>query len=1073
MDQTTVQSPDICWDRKMKGDVISYIRDLGDQMRDYFSYAIEYVNNKEGEPKEQYWRNLFCPSRLNSKQIQEERGRTGEADAVRKDICPENPYREQDIQALWKFLYYGKNRALPKGESDDSQYFYKFFNLTRDRGSSYKSQYEGRLMTAILSRNKVMAHVSQNQEMAANWTMLNDILENYKALTDCMDRKDVWRPADIERVRDFWAHSDREVRRRFGSLPLSLKELGEELFSVETLSPQQKNQLWEIVQLLRLEVKNGLVYEEPSRDDLLDRMRRFINKGEMSVAAAEQTQKEQIQEKNAREEAQRQLEEQEAHLEGPLWTPLPEQEARTLRQAGTMFRLTEKLWQVLLNQFQLLVDESLFLAPEGRDLLMGLQSVLAARHAKLPLDASVVGAIFRQFRSSVPYTPLELAEMDPESRVELQKLRQELHQEAKTAIKVMRHLRERSCLEVMSSPTDSRNSYENIAFLARKYPNSRFLVLTLDRQLAEELSQIKSHNAVAAKPGLDGNLFLFRATREIYTAMLRPAPKRDVPASVQPEHVPEEQPVSSLPQDTPAGAQPDTILPVRQMPEQGGMIVADFGDGMTENLRLGKFLNSGGEGSIYLTSQSELVAKIYFPKHLTQQRLEKLKHMVAADPKIEGLCWPNALLYNSLGEWIGFLMPKAEGKELATTVFTPGRGCCNITAMGWDRRHLVTIAGNIAALFAEMHKQGILMGDVNPRNFMVKPDCTVYFVDCDSYQFDHFSCPVFSPLFLPPEVHARMRATPGNSSSSFIRTHENELYSIAVLLFEVMFLGKAPYESRNSNNDDVIQAIIDGDFPYPYKSNDEEEEDRTRSAILPPLGRWRNIWSHMPYSVKTGFYNAFTKKNRLSAAAWAQTMWSYRKMIEEGKSSDELMPTKYKVLTNQDGLEATKMVDLVCEQCGTPFNQAEDVIRRRQKHGEKILCDTCRNRQRNFEQRSWTVKCDHCGKEYQSNVAAWMEHENSGKPLYCPDCVNTTVTCSRCRHTYTERREKVDRLREKGQSLLCPSCFQEMFTPMTCSECGATYSEHVDTVKNLERMGRPPLCPKCRNRKRGEGIIRG
>ena len=1059
---------EIVWDEKMKKDVVGYIRDLGDRMRDYFSCAVEYVNEQQGEPKEQYWRNLFCPERDGKDSIQKERG------GLSAEKCPENPYQEQDIQAMCKYLLFGKNRSLPQGEQDDSQYYYKFFQIERSGPHERRVRekpYEKNLRTAMDHRNHVIGHSTKARETAINWDFLRDVLDNYKALTQCMERNDQWRAQRLDKVEDFWKQVDREVLIRFGSEPLSLRRLGEELFFAETLSEEELKKLEEVGQKLRLKIENGMVYEEPSKEALLEQMRWFLGKGEMTAEAAEEVLEEQRREKRAREELRRQVEEREAQLSAPLWAPLPQREARVLRQAGTLLRLTETLWQTILSSFQILVDESLFLAPEGRKLLMELQSVLAARHAKLPVDASVVGTIFRQFRSSVPYTALELADMEPESREEMQQLRQEVHQEAKTAIKMLRHLREHSCLEVVNSPTDSRNSYENIAWLARQYPQTRFLVLTLDRQLAEELSQIRGRNAVAAKPDLDGNLFLFRATRAVYSHMTQPAQEETqtaVPAETA-LHGKAGGDTAPAPRSSGAGEQRDTVFSVRRIPVQGEMITAAAADGVMENLHLGKFLNNGGEGSIYLTSREDLVAKIYLPKHLTQRRLEKLQHMIASNPNIAGLCWPNALLYNNLGEWIGFLMPKAEGKELATTVFTPGRGCCNIQAMGWSRRHLVTIAGNIAGLFAEMHKQGILMGDVNPRNFMVRSDCTVYFVDCDSYQFDNFSCPVFSPLFLPPEVHARMRATPGGGSSSFVRTQENELYSIAVLLFEVLFLGKAPYESRNTNNDDVVQAIISGDFPYPYKGDDEEEEEQARSAMLAPVGRWRNIWSHMPYFVKTGFYNAFTKKSRLSASAWAQTMWDYRNMIENGKSNDELLPTTYKVLINQDGTEAAKMVDLVCEQCGAPFNQSEEVVRRRQKYGEKVLCDTCRNQRRIFERRPWTVRCDCCGREYRSSVAAWMDHEEKGKPLYCPDCVSETVTCSRCRRLYSERREKVNRLREKGQALLCPDCFQKMFTQVTCSECGAVYRDRTETVESFRRNGRPLLCPKCRGQRRANG----
>lgn len=142
------------------------------------------------------------------------------------------------------------------------------------------------------------------------------------------------------------------------------------------------------------------------------------------------------------------------------------------------------------------------------------------RHQKLHVDESVVSTLFQQFRKSVPYTPLELSELDPEMAPALQDLRRQMHKTSKTAIKTLRFLQERRCLEVVVSPTESPYSYENLRYLAHAYPASRFLVMTLDRQLAEELQDVPGRNAVVMKPSLDGQLLPFRATRPVFQAML-------------------------------------------------------------------------------------------------------------------------------------------------------------------------------------------------------------------------------------------------------------------------------------------------------------------------------------------------------------------------------------------------------------------------------------------------------------------------------------------------------------------------------------------------------------------------
>ena len=59
--------------------------------------------------------------------------------------------------------------------------------------------------------------------------------------------------------------------------------------------------------------------------------------------------------------------------------------------------------------------------------------------------------------------------------------------------------------------------------------------------------------------------------------------------------------------------------------------------------------------------------------------MEKLQAILRSDPHIAGLCWPTAMLYAEGGAWVGYLMPKARGRELAQTVFHPGRNNASLT----------------------------------------------------------------------------------------------------------------------------------------------------------------------------------------------------------------------------------------------------------------------------------------------------------------------------------------------------------------------------------------------------------
>lgn len=114
--------------------------------------------------------------------------------------------------------------------------------------------------------------------------------------------------------------------------------------------------------------------------------------------------------------------------------------------------------------------------------------------------------------------------------------------------------------------------------------------------------------------------------------------------------------------------------------------------------------------------------------------------------------------------------------NLALTVFHPGRNNSTITARAGPAGAWPSSRPISPRPFQRMHEKGILMGDINPRNFLVTPQCAVYLVDCDSYQFGGFSCPVGTPLYTPPEVHRSMRAA-GVENYGYIRTRTRALFS--------------------------------------------------------------------------------------------------------------------------------------------------------------------------------------------------------------------------------------------------------------------------------------------------------
>lgn len=959
-------------DQKQQTQGLLFVSGVIFQAIEYMTAAFRWANQQAGVPDGVFWRNLFLPTQKDPLEARR--------DGWDPERCPDQPYAKLDFQACVKYLLYGGERRLPPpetGYAEDSVNVLRAFGLgTRalPRGGTQPVRpYLGVLHTALSLRN---ANFHGNVDTIKNVTLesLEGDLKKLEDLLAPFARKEGWL-GDLQPLPAFWKETWEAFRGSFGSPPVSLAELGQEIFLSEeaALSPGQMQALERAAEQAGLVCRDGKVYPQGEDWPAVKRMltqapavAALLGVRAGGGAAAPQA----------------------GQAGTGVLAAVPAGPAALLRRCGAALPQQRAVLSALLDHFTVLVDESIFLAQEGRDFLnQRLAPLLNERREKLRVDESVVNTLFKSFRGSAPYRPLELSELaltglTPDQIEDMQAQRRDEHRTAKNAVKALRYLRQRGCLEVLFSPADSTHSYDNLPCLADRFPAVRFLVLTMDRQLAEELKS--RPNAVAAKPELDAqNLRLYRASKPAWSAMLEgrvdaPAPVRSAvsaPAPVPPKPKAPEPPAEVL--RVPDGAK--KVLSIRELPGTGSAVTAVWPDGTRREFRLGRPLGkAGGEGVVYTLGGSQpLAVKIYHRNQLTQERREKLRHMVRVNPDIQGLCWPQALVFNGSGEWAGFLMPRVEnGRELCQTVYKPGRDNRTLKALNWDRTSLARIAANMAGTFARMHQRGILMGDVNPRNFMVGADCGVYFVDCDSYQFEGFPCPVRSDRYTPPEILRAVKRA-GQESYNYIRTLDHERYSMAVVLFEILMLGKSPYESRNTDSENVLEAIMDGNFPYPFRAaGDDGTARRTDQA---PAGRWREIWSHMTYQVKAGFHGTFTGSARQSAGDWERILREYIRQIELGHSSSALFPEGFKDIDNT-------MLNKTCSQCGTPYTIDEETYQRRSARHEADLCPTHYIMFHNFRNRKRRDVCAQCGAEIEVPVSVWLDRRQRGRDILCPAC---------------------------------------------------------------------------------------
>ena len=145
---------------------------------------------------------------------------------------------------------------------------------------------------------------------------------------------------------------------------------------------------------------------------------------------------------------------------------------------------------------------------------------------------------------------------------------------------------------------------------------------------------------------------------------------------------------------------------------------------------------------------------------------------------------------------------------------------------------------------AGLHRNNILMGDVNAGNFMVdlKDSSRVYVVDTDSFQLGGYPCPVGFEEFTHPGTAARLGVTGGLHYDSFLRTEDDENYVLAILLFEILFIGQNPFVTMSG--DDPLTSMRKHYLPYAHVNTNED--------FKVPGDNWL-IWCNLPRTITRVF----------------------------------------------------------------------------------------------------------------------------------------------------------------------------------------------------------------------------
>lgn len=464
-------------------------------------------------------------------------------------------------------------------------------------------------------------------------------------------------------------------------------------------------------------------------------------------------------------------------------------------------------------------------------------------------------------------------------------------------------------------------------------------------------------------------------------------------------------------------------------------------DSRRQPICLGQQIMTHSNASTYSCDREGMSAKIYNPKTLTTLLRDKCLRMLGGHLKYKGLCWPVEALYDSVGVFVGYLLPTPKGEPLHLSVFKQAGMQKSFPC--WNKLNLCRLAMTILRIVQYLHSNNVLMGCLNPSAIRVVSDTEVYFVDTDNYQVDGFPSLLYNTSFTPPELLGR---------PMYLASLANENYAVALLTFMLMMPGKMPYIIAPDRPPE--DSIRQGRFPFPFGN--------VHGYHANP-GVWRFMWSHLsPF--KSLFYNTFQKGGSLNApearkpvGAIIGTLRYFMEELENPTDPESLnlVPRTFKRSKGE--------TFYACSCCGVEYPQFYFY---KDKVGNKGVCNSCIDKRSDV-----SFTCHACGKTYyysnrMASFHSMMREQNSSwrKQRYCSDCKQRTEQCVRCGKEVPEYAlDKAGRCRD------CVELFRnEAYATRECCDCGRdfviTNGEHsFNTEKGFSD---PRRCKACREKRK-------
>lgn len=212
-------------------------------------------------------------------------------------------------------------------------------------------------------------------------------------------------------------------------------------------------------------------------------------------------------------------------------------------------------------------------------------------------------------------------------------------------------------------------------------------------------------------------------------------------------------------------------------------------------------IGAGGQGQVFRSAINGEVLAIKLCRQLEEQRLIALQRLGLSCGPVA--TWPSQRLFHSRqgqrGDLAGYAMRCIEsGRSVSAARLFNFEEIETLRRFTW--RDAVLAGLRLAESVAQLHRHGVVIGDLNPENVLFEQqqagpaqvgDWRAVLLDSDSFQIaseeGRFFCPVSRPPYTAPELI-------GTDFNSTWREPSSDAFALAVILYQLL-LHDHPYDN--------------------------------------------------------------------------------------------------------------------------------------------------------------------------------------------------------------------------------------------------------------------------------------